>query len=108
MDIGTNRLDIDPGVIEIECAHKTDVWQDVLRCLRVLYGSEVGSLALDRDFGIDWSFLDQPILIARAMLESELIQKTRRYETRANITEVTWSGDAMQGQMIPKVVVELV
>lgn len=108
MDMNTNRMDISPHTVEIECAHKTNKWQDVLRCLQVLYGSEVGSLALDRDFGIDWSFLDMPLLTARAMLESELIQKTRRYEPRANITEIKWSGDGLSGQMIPKVVVELV
>ena len=104
----TNRLDISPGVVEIECAHKTNAWQDVLRCLRVLLGSAIGSLALDRDFGIDWSFLDQPLLTARAMLEQELIQKIRRYEKRVNVTEIQWTGDSLSGQMIPKVVVELV
>ena len=106
--MNVNRLDTSPGVVEIECAHKTDVWQDVLRCLRVLLGSEIGSLALDREFGIDWSFLDQPLLAARAMLETELIQKIRRYEKRVSVKEIQWTGDGLSGQMKPKVVVELV
>ena len=108
MDINANRMDISPATVEIECAHKTDVWQDVLRCLRVLYGSAVGSLALDREFGIDWSFLDMPLLTAQAMLEAELIRKTRKYEPRAKVEQVTWSGNYIAGNLKPKVVISLV
>ena len=100
-------MDISTDVI-IECEHKTDKWADVLRCLQTLYGSRIGTLALDRDFGIDWSFLDQPMDVAKAMLEAELIMKTRKYEPRALVEQVKWDGDYISGQMIPKVVIDLV
>ena len=46
--------------VTVELKRKDSAWQDVLRCLSCLYGSHVGTLALDRDFGLDWSFLDAP------------------------------------------------
>ena len=100
--------DLSSHTVQIDCNHKTDVWQDVLRCLTVLYHTRVGEQALDREFGIDWSFLDMPMPAARTMIEAELIEKTRRYEPRVKVTEVTWSGDSVSGELIPKVVIELV
>lgn len=92
----------------IDCEHKTETWADVLRCLTVLYGTRVGEQGLDRDFGIDWSFLDQPMEMAKAMIEAELIRKTRKYETRAHVEQVTWQGDYTNGNIQPKVVIALV
>lgn len=100
-------MDISTDVI-IECEKKNDTWADVLRCLKVLYGSRVGTLALDREFGIDWNFLDMPLESAKAMISAELIEKTRKYEKRATVEQVSWSGDGLGGQLIPKVVLNLV
>lgn len=93
--------------VEIDINKQNDEWQDILRCLTVLYGSRVGTLALDRDFGIDWSFLDMPMPSAKAMLEAELIRKTRKYEPRSVVKQVVWSGDAASGLVTPKVVIDI-
>jgi phage baseplate assembly protein W len=93
--------------VEIDINKQSDEWKDILRCLTVLYGSRVGTLALDRDFGIDWSFIDMPMPAAKAMIESELIQKTRKYEPRAVVKQVVWSGDAASGIIVPKVVIDI-
>lgn len=100
-------MNISTDVI-IDCEFKTDTWADVLRCLTVLYGSRVGTQALDRDFGIDWSFLDQPMETAKALIEAELITKTRKYEKRAKVEQVQWSGNYTDGNIQPKVVIALV
>ena len=100
-------MDISTDVV-IDCKNPDDTWADVLRCLQTLYGSRVGTLALDRDFGIDWSFIDAPQIQAKAQIEAELINKTRKYEKRVSIERVTWDGDFQGGQMVPKVVLNLV
>jgi hypothetical protein len=100
-------MDISTDVI-IDCEFKTDKWADVCRCLNVLYATRMGTLALDRDFGIDWSFLDQPMEMAKAMIESELITKTRKYEKRAVVERVLWEGNYTNGNIQPKVVIALV
>ena len=94
--------------VTVELKRKDSAWQDVLRCLSCLYGSHVGTLALDRDFGLDWSFLDAPTERAKALIEAEIITKTRKYEPRARVEAVRWDGDAAQGYIQPKVVIDLV
>nr|DAD83023.1 MAG TPA: type VI secretion system lysozyme-like protein [Caudovirales sp. ct1Jx6] len=93
--------------VQIDIIRKSGQWQDILRCLSVLYGSRAGSLAIARDFGIDWSFIDMPLPAAKAMIEAELIRKTRKYEPRAVVKQVIWTGEAASGLIIPKVVIDI-
>lgn len=93
--------------VEIDIHKQGDEWRDILRCLTVLYGSRIGTLALDRDFGIDWSFVDMPMPSAKAMIEAELITKTKKYEPRAVVKQITWTGDAALGLIKPKVVIDI-
>lgn len=94
--------------VEIVLDRNDDTARDIMRCLYTLYRSRVGTLALDRDFGIDWSFIDKPIATAKAMIEAELIRKTRKYESRAEVQSVTWTGNASNGLVKPKVVLKIV
>ncbi len=94
--------------VTLEFLNETDERKNIAVCLRTLYGTPVGSVALDRDFGLDWSFLDMPLPAARAKLESELIRKTMKYEPRVKVQEVQWEFDAEVGRMELKVVVMIV
>ncbi len=73
---------------------------DIRRCLITLYSVRAGEQPLDRDFGIDRSFLDQPMNIAQNMFALEVIEKTKRYEKRVDIERVDYRFEA-EGQMIP-------
>lgn len=77
----------------------------ILRRLSVLYGTRKGEQALDRDFGIDWSFLDQPMEVAKAMLSSEIITKTNQYIPEVAVSVIQFSTDAT-GNLVPTVRVE--
>ena len=44
--------------------------RDIRRCLTALYSVRVGEQPLDRDFGLDWSCLDQPVPIAKQQQNS--------------------------------------
>lgn len=96
--------------IEIEIAQgSSDEVSDILRCLRTLYASREGEQALDREFGIDYSFLDYPVEAAQPMFTAEVVEKTARYEKRARVLRVEWlSSNAGQGNLMPKVVIEIV
>lgn len=63
--------------------------KDIIRCLQTLYGSETGQQILDRDFGLDADILDLPLNAAAAKLAQEIIEKTEKYEPRAEVAEVT-------------------
>ena len=82
--------------------------EDVLRCLRVLYGTRAGEQVLDREFGLDGAFLSRPLAAAQALYTAEVVKKTRRYEPRARVVRVNWTADAPGGAMQPRVLVELV
>ena len=74
--------------------------RDIRRCLTALYSVRVGEQPLDRDFGLDWSCLDQPIPIAKNLLALEIIEKTRKYENRAAVDRVEFQ-TGKDGQLIP-------
>ena len=77
----------------------------VLRQLSVLYGTRTGEQALDRNFGIDWSFLDHPPEVAKAMLSAEIITKTNTYVPSVSISNIGFTTD-INGNLTPTVSVE--
>lgn len=77
----------------------------VQRHLSILYGTRAGEQAQDRNFGIDWSFLDQPLEVAKAMLSAEIIEKTAIYEPTITVAAISFSADT-NGNLTPTVRVE--
>lgn len=83
--------------------------EEIYRNLQLLYGTMTGEQALDRDFGIDVNIVGFPQENAQALLAAEIVRKTKRYEPRARVVRVDWTaGDAPEGNMTPKVVIESV
>lgn len=81
---------------------------EIMRNLHVLYGTREGEQALDREFGLSWMFVDNPLPIARARIANEIIQKTQKYEPRVRVRSVDYTYDAAGGVARPKVVIALV
>ena len=82
---------------------------EVYRNLQVLYATRAGEQALDREFGIDGTIIDCPQENAQVLLAAEYVRKTEQYEPRARVVRVEWTAEKSQdGNMIPKVVIELV
>lgn len=52
---------------------------DLREQVEILIGAPVGTVVLDRDFGIDLSFLDMPIGQAVNMAAAELAVKIEKY-----------------------------
>lgn len=80
--------------------------EDIIRCLTTLYGTTTGEQILDRDFGIDANIIDLPVNVAAARLAQEIIEKTEKYEPRAEVTEVSPDWD-ITGTMVVKIYVTL-
>lgn len=92
-------IDIESAVINLHGFSETEA-QDIRRCLTALYSVREGEQPLERDFGINPSFLDQPMPIARNLFALEVLEKTRRYEKRVSVERVDYRFDK-EGQMIP-------
>lgn len=80
----------------------------ILKRLALLYGTRAGELAGDRSFGLDWGSVDQTGERAKAILSSEIINKTTKYEPNAQVSKVTWEHDPASGKLKPKVVIKIV
>lgn len=103
-------IDTENPVIEIEAGNVDDsTAKEIYRNLQVLYGTHTGEQALDREFGIDVSVTDGPLASAQALLAAEYVRKTQKYEPRARVNRVDWTdGNSPDGNMTPKVVIDLV
>ncbi len=93
--------------VSIEITGTSTAAEDICRCLTILYGTPVGSVALDREFGLDWNFVDLPTEVAKAKMAAEIIGKTRTYEPRVTVQEVQWE-TSDEGELKPKVVIQIV
>ena len=103
MDINLSETDIN---INYNYAVESEI-EDIRRCLTTLYSTPVGSVALDRDFGLDPTLLDYPTETAKSLLAVEIMKKTAQYEKRVEVKEVTFTIN-IEGLFKPKVVVDYV
>lgn len=91
--------------VEFEVNGSLDQQEDILRCVRNIILTPAGSVPLDRDFGIDQSFLGYPIDAAKNLLAVEIIEKIEKYEPRVSVLEVDFTPAAADGQIMAKVVI---
>ena len=80
--------------------------EDIKNNLNMLYSTPSGTVALNRDFGLDWSFVDLPQEVAKSIFTAEVVAKTAKYEPRAAVSEVIWETSSEAGQLLPKVVIK--
>lgn len=92
-------IDVSNIVINLDgfAENETD---DIRRCLMTLYCVRVGEQPLDRNFGIDNTFLDRPLNIAKNLFALEVIKKTKQYEKRVDVDKVEYKFKD-DGQLIP-------
>lgn len=93
---GTGPIQFSPGN-ELE-----EIFQNV----RSILSTPKGSVPLDREFGIDLSYLDSPTPVAEAKLTTEIIVAVKRYEPRVSVTAVSFTGD-LNGKLKPVVEVRI-
>lgn len=80
-------------MIEIKMNGNGTAEENVRKCLTVLLGTREGEQALDRNFGLNWDFLDMTTAAAKARLTAEIIEKIKKYEPRAKIKSVKFKAD---------------
>ena len=73
--------------------------------LRTLFTTPQGTVAFDRNFGVDYGILDLPMTAARARIAVEFREKQARYLPEIEDMQVSFSGDLESGEIFPKVVI---
>lgn len=92
------RLNLKPTSIEAE------IYQNIMH----LITTRAGERAYDRDFGIDYSFIDYPLLEAEAKARNEVLEKILRYEPRVVVKQIALSDISnLTGSIVQKIIVEL-
>ena len=84
--------------------------EEILQNVRTSLKTRIGTVPLDRDFGVSWDLVDRPYPVAKAMMTAEIIEAIETYEPRAKVESVAFdeSEDAvMQGILRPRVIVSI-
>lgn len=80
--------------------------EEILQNIRCILATIKYSVPLDREFGIDGTFIDKPMEVAKAKLTSEIVMAIAKYEPRATVTNIIWTSD-IDGKLFPKVQVRI-
>lgn len=75
---------------DIEFTFSEDENKEIRRKLALLYSTAVGTMPVDREFGINAEFLDLPIPAAKAMYTAEIAEKTAKFVPEVTLSEVIW------------------
>lgn len=97
-------IDLKSAEIKLDGFAETEA-EDIRRCLMTLYSVHVGEQPLDRDFGINYDFIDRPLPVAKNMCTLEVIEKTAKYEKRVSVRNVEY-GFGINGRLIPTIFCE--
>lgn len=90
--------------VELEFDPQMEKNDEIMRCLQNLLLTPAGTVPLDRDFGIDNSFLGLPISTAQSVLAVEIMGKVAKYEPRVSVKEVALT-PTVEGGITAKVVI---
>jgi len=82
-----SRYIVDSSLNEINYS-PNNVALEVLQNIQVLLNTGKYTVVLDRNLGIDYSFIDKPVETAKALLRVSIIEALREYEPRAEILSI--------------------
>lgn len=97
-----NTFDVTATLTEVNFAPANEI-EEILQNVRTILTTVKYSVPLDRKFGINAEMLDMPINYAQAKLTAEIIETVEKYEPRVEVSKVSYTGDAVEGRLMPKV-----
>ena len=100
-------LDVDMDLNTINFA-PDNVLDEIIQNVKMIITTVKGSVPMDREFGIDASVVDRPIMAVQAILTSEIMDAVSHFEPRARVTAVHYKGDAEDGILMPVVRIEVI
>lgn len=81
--------------------------EEVLQNVRTILSTVKYSVPLDREFGISGTAVDLPMPQAKAVLSVEIFTAVKRYEPRAIIQSINFTGEET-GKLVPTLEVRIV
>ena len=78
---------------------------DILNALNTLITTPTGTVALDRDYGLNTEFIDMPANRAKQIYSTEVTTKIRKYEPRISLKKIEFSVNPGNGILTPKLTI---
>ena len=79
-----------------------DEYKEIIQNVKCIISTYKKTVPLYREFGVDASFVDKPVIVAKAMYASEIVDAVQKYEPRAAVESIEWEGE-LDGILKPKV-----
>lgn len=98
------QLIIKPGMIDFAPA---TLIEEVMQNVITICTTAKFSVPMDREFGINAAYLDDPVNIVRSKLSAEIVNAVRKFEPRARITHITFINDP-DGHVYPHIKFRLI
>lgn len=67
--------------------------EEIIQNVRTILLTYVGSVPLDRGFGIDNKIVDEPISVVRSRAVAEITEAINKFEPRAKVKKCYFDGD---------------
>ena len=91
---------------EIDFFPKTEL-HEIIQNIITICTTMKYSVPLDREFGVNARFLDDPVNSSRAKITSEIIQAVRQFENRAKVTRIDYEYNTEHSGIFPKLTIRL-
>lgn len=95
------------GAVDFAPANET---AEILQNVRTILVTLMGTVPLFRIFGTSWEHIDVPYPVARALMQSAVIEAIESYEPRARVDTVMFDEtlpNVMDGILMPRVIISI-
>jgi phage baseplate assembly protein W len=76
---------------------------EIAQNVRTILATRVGTVPLDREFGLPWDDLDGPHSLVTARFTAAIVEAIETNEPRVKVTQVTFDGNDRDGVLRPRV-----
>lgn len=84
-----------------------DTMTEIMQNVKTILTTPKGTVPLFREFGLDTTMVDDPLPVAQAKYTAQIIETVQKYEPRAIVTKVIYSGNEKDGVLKAKVRVKI-
>lgn len=82
-------------------------FEEIIQNVRCILLTAKGSCFMYRDFGTDTELIDKPLNVAKNRFLAEVVKQVAKYESRARVKSIRWTGDGPDGILKPTVILEV-
>lgn len=94
---------IEKAKLSFDYKNSNDI-EKIRRSAETLFSIRVGTLPMDRSFGLEQDFVGMPMPVAQNLFALEATEKVEKYIPEATIVDIGWDFDETEGKMYPEVI----